>query len=194
MTRRYIRGYIYICAAARDFGATSLPESIYLYSINIISMNITVTCYPYKIKTLTLLYLTLPKQIYWERGRSCTCFPENISIIRRAETLTKCKICWYKLTQDRKSVVAVIVIIWTSPIILDLNFAKWFSSKNVYLKHICFKNNKICIKMPQGKTLDIKPGKRTNDHKSKLGIIPNPYFQACWRIIPISCCGQQAQT
>ena len=39
----------------------------------------------------------------------------------------------------------------------------------------------------------IKQSKRKTDHKSKFGVITNQYFQACWRVIPISCREQQAQ-
>ena len=60
-----------------------------------------------------------------------------------------------QLTQDCRSVVAVIVDThWTPPIISVLNFAKWFSSKIVYSKHFCVGNLKICTKMPQGRRLD----------------------------------------
>ena len=64
--------------------------------------------------------------------------------------------------------------------------------KRVYSKYICVRNIKICIKMPQGETLK-KPGKRKTDHKSKFGVIQNQYFQACWRIIPISYRQQRTQ-
>ena len=60
-----------------------------------------------------------------------------------------------QLTQDCRSVVAVIVDThWTPPIISVLSFAKWFSSKNVYSKHARVRNLEICTKMPQGKKLD----------------------------------------
>ena len=87
----------------------------------------------------------------------------------------------------------IVGIHWTPPIIFDLNLTKSISSKKVYSKHICGKNLKISIKMPPSKTLG-KTRQTKNWPQIKVWFIPNEYFQACWRIIPISYRGQQAQT
>ena len=99
-----------------------------------------------------------------------------------------------QLTEDCRSVVAVIVDThWTPPIISVLNFAKWFSSKKFIPNISALKILKPAPKCRRVKGW-IKLNKRKTDHKSKFGVFPNLYFQACRKVIPISCRGQQAQT